>query len=655
VEQSLAQNLPRFLEAGFEKDASRYAWTSRVKVDDSFAGWSLSLQNQFRSEAFLQTGKLSDFRDENRLLWSVRKSISPSLSLIGLGTFDWFSQVDAFNNGSYAGVRYQPLAYWFLEPYAGVAFDQRQGIRLADGSVPIRNDSGPAVGFRSRLSSYRLNDFVVDYSAQGNWQTISPRSRRAFMSDAGVSRRYGEATLRMTGRFSNFRRDNYQAASFLNRDQQSSRTPETVEASINDTLNTTLTLESPISDRLQLISSFEFDAFDRNIRTLRAPDDVQFFDTDFERRSLQFRLGLQYSSQQLNSRVYVERGATVERRDLVNTDNLPPTQISSKSDLLRQADFDRGSLRLGFNATYLPTRRWTVRLNWTGNVQRHDTPETNFDDRDELLYTGLISSRLAMSDRLALLMNLAGDTYHTVYLKSSRSAENARRNSLRFYPGLEWKKDLDNFFRFGTEVRATYTVDDFEIQGRPKNDQSARELRYSLVMSHSIKDDLILKADLSTSNLMLGRLQWEAFSETPFDTLNTTSAWVRFKTGRSLVAELGMRLLFRSDYDRSTSVRYTPVDDEGNPIVNADGEVTTVLYSSLGRRQIRQLGPSCSLNWEMPNRSRLVFDGWIQRQKISQEVYGPFPNGQDAVILDAANRGTTRYVPNFRIGVLWAW
>jgi len=252
-------------------------------------------------------------------------------------------------------------------------------------------------------------------------------------------------------------------------------------------------------------------------------------------------------------------------------------------------------------------------------------------------------------------MNLAGDTYHTVYLKASRSIENARRNSLRLYPGLEWRKSIDSFFRFSTEVRATYTVDDFVIDGRPSNDQSARELQYSFIMSQPLKDDLILKADLSTSNLMLGRLQWEEFAEIPFDTLNTSSAWVRLRAGRDLIGEIGWRFLFRSDHDRNTSVRYTPVNDDGSPVTDSNGDPLSVLYSSAGRRQITQFGPTCSLSWDMSNNSSILFDGWVQRQKISEKLYGPFPNGQDVAVVEAGKEGTTRYVPNFSIAVLWSW
>ena len=650
-----AQQSPRFLKAGFERDASRYSWTSELNLEEGYGDWDMMVRNVFRSEAFTRRQTISEFRDENRLLWGVQKPLSKSLSMIALGTFDWFSQVDAFNNGSYAGLRYQPLNYWYFQPYLGVAFDQRQGIRLEDGSVPIRNDSGPAMGFKSSLGSYKMGQYVVDYEAEGNWQSLSPRTRRAIVTSGGVSRKYGESIVRLLGRFSNFRRDSYQAASFLNRDQQNNRSPETVEASINDTLGTSLSIESPLSDKIRFTSSLEFDAFDRNIRTLRAPEEIQVFDTDFSRRSVQFRLGLQYRGSALNGRVYAERGATVERRDLVNTENLPMAQVSAKTDLLRQADIDRGSLRLGFNGVYLPSARWSIRLSGLGNIQRHDTPDTNFDDRDELLYTALLSTRYRVSDRLSLLMNLAGDTYHTVYLKASRSIENARRNSLRLYPGLEWRKDIDSFFRFSTEVRATYTVDDFVIEGRPQNDQSARELQYSFVMSQPLKDDLILKADLSTSNLMLGRLQWDEFAEIPFDTLNTSSAWVRLRAGRSLIGEIGWRVLFRSDHDRNTSVRYTPVNEDGSPVTDADGVPLSVLFSSLGRRQITQYGPTCSLSWDMSNNSSILFDGWVQRQKISEKLYGPFPNGQDAAVIAAGKKGTTRYVPNFSIGVLWSW
>ncbi len=647
----VSQSPTGLLEARFDRDASRYSWVSRLKTDHSFRDWNVSVLNRFQSEAFTQRSTISEFRDENRLLWSVSRSYSPKLSFIGLGSLDWFSQVDAYNSGNYVGFRYRPTGLWSIESFGGVAFDQRQGIRLEDGSVPIRNDNGPALGFRSSLGSYQVGSYLLDYQAEGNWQSLKPRTRRAIQSRAGVARQYGQTLIRLTARFANFRRDSYQAASFLNRDQQRNRSPETVEASINDTLATVLSVESRLSDRIQFISSLGFDAFDRDIRTLSAPSEVQFFDTDFARRSLQFRMGLEYRGQRLSGRIFAERGATIERRDLVNIERLPQSQVAAKTDLLRQADFDRGSLRFGFNSTFLAFPSWSLRFSGNGNIKRHDTPEGNFDDRDELLYTALIRSRYELSDRFNFLVNLAGDTYHTVYLKSSRSAENSRRNSLRLYPGVEWRKDIDSFFRFNTEVRATYTVDDFLIEGRPKNDQSARELKYSLSLSRPLGEELIVKADLSTSDLILGRLRWEEFAEIPFDTLNISSAWIRLKTGKALVGELGWRVLVRSDYDRNASVRYSPIDDNGDVILDDQGDVLSVLFSGIGRRQITQFGPTASLSWEMPTGSRLFFDGWIQRQKISERLYAPFPSGQEEAIQNAGKKGTTRYVPNFSIAV----
>src|SRR5690606_14867624 len=95
-----------------------------------------------------------------------------------------------------------------------------------------------------------------------------------------------------------------------------------------------------------LTTTLDLAANDRLIRTLRAPEDALFFDTDFNRRALDAEVGLLYEHPRLLLRLAVRSGAEVEHRQLTNREDLPPTQAAQKGNLLQQADYDRGHFGL---------------------------------------------------------------------------------------------------------------------------------------------------------------------------------------------------------------------------------------------------------------------------------------------------------------------
>jgi hypothetical protein len=189
-----------------------------------------------------------------------------------------------------------------------------------------------------------------------------------------------------------------------------------------------------------------------------------------------------------------------------------------------------------------------------------------------------------------------------------------------------------------SQVRATYTIDDFVLAGRRPTDQSARELRYDLDAEHAVGDATILKFTGRASELRLGRFLNDSFSEIPFDSLRTTSMWARLEIGGAVQAQLGYRTLIRSDYDRALRVDY---QSDANSIIRP------------GRRKISQAGPTGSLMWRMPGGSFLRFEGWAMVQKITYKLYGELPEEDADAIRAAASDGRKTLIPNLTVTMRW--
>ena len=268
----------------------------------------------------------------------------------------------------------------------------------------------------------------------------------------------------------------------------------------------------------------------------------------------------------------------------------------------------------------------------------------NPDDRDELLYNALLGTRFRLRDNLDLMIHISGSRFHTVYLKAIRSAENSVQRSIRYRPSVNWRPGPNTRIRLASEVRATYTVDDFVLAGRRPTDQAAREMRYEVDAEHRVADAMRVLVTASLSDLQLGRFLDNVFAEIPFDTLRTVSAWGRIQTGRTVQAEVGMRVFIRTDFDRAASVRYTPPysDEE-------------VLISRMGRQRIDQIGPTMAIVWPMRRDAYLRVDGWATFQQISHRLYGDLPEGREEAIRDAANRGRRTMIPNLALTMRWQW
>lgn len=645
----------RRIETGFERDVNRYRWTGNALLREQIGNWRLLLDNRFMSDAFeLFNGRLR-FRDENRLGWIVDRPINGRFSARARGRALWYTQSRVFSQQIYGGLRFQARPDLWIEPAVGFAWDRRPGVGTGSSEIPLRADLGPAYGTRLAWTPPPLHDYHVRLEADGSWQVINPRRGRAVRLDGAVSRNFDEARLRSTVRYSNYRRDAYQAVSFLNRPDQSNRLSETVEATTSDTLAAGLHMEAPLVRGFRMTGRADFGANNRFIEALRTPADALFFDTAFNRRSFDGEVGIAYSNEN-NVMVHLaaRRGAETERRRLTNHDDLPDTQAAQKSGLLQQADYDQGLFALQARS-HATLGRMAFSFDGSSSILRHDTPESNLDDRDELYHNGQMGALLKLSRYIQADVKLLGTYYHTVYLDAERSAENNVQRSLRLRPAFEWTPSTHTRIRLTSEIRATYTVHDFVLPGRRASDQSAREMRYDADVEHRFAPGLTGFFTGSYSDLHLGRLMWDSFAEIPFDTLRTYSGWLRLqvRTETQITAEVGFRFFVRRDFDRSTTIRYNRRGENGEVLTGSDGSPLQSSITRPGRSWIEQVGPTCSITWPLRGLSTLRLDGWLNVQHVRRRLYGGLPEGSAEIIEEAGRRGDRLIIPNVSLTTAW--
>ena len=620
---------------GFQREVSRFRWTSVAAVSMRVARWQVAIDNRFLSDAFLRFDDRLHFRDENLVTIDAERPLGRRAAVGLNGRTAWFGLSRVFSQDVYGGIRVRPDDTILIEPVLGVAWDRRPG-----AGAP-RLDVGPAVGGRWHLAERDIGGYRIELGGESTWQFIRPRRGHSIALGGSAGRQFGSARLRTSLRMSSRRRDTYRAASFLNRTAGTGLPPEAVEATTSDTLDVHMQLEAPLFRGLRLLGQADVGVNSRRIRTHHSPEATLFFETDFSRRALHADLGLVYEKPELMARVSVEAGAAAEVRRLANRDVLPPLEAAQKTALLAQADYDEGAFGLSAALRASLLQRLTGSAVATSRIVRHDTPGINQDDRDEVYHNGELGLQLALSRTLRMDLKVFGSYYHAVYLKAERSAESSIQRTLRLRPSFGWRPSADTDMRFASEVRATYTVDDFQLPG-PSADRSVGPASYGSRLSWT---SVLLVTYASWQRPVMrtciwGRLLWNSFAEIPFDTLRTYRAWVHVQSARNVIADVGWRLFLRSDYDRAATVSYT----------REDGRVATI--SRPGRRLIEQSGPTTTIVWAM-GRSHLKVDGWINMQRIRYRIFGALPESNAHQIRQAARRGSRRLIPNVMLSVLW--
>ncbi|MBE2185581.1 MAG: hypothetical protein IAE99_02265 [Rhodothermales bacterium] len=643
--QTPPDTLGATVETRLERERTRVRGVTTTRLRFGIGPWRVAAVGRYLADGF---GRLSsdafDWREDLALTASAWRPLRPGLDLMATSATVRIPQARVTRHESYAGLVFRSDADLSVTARAGVALDARPGAPLGRVVPTLRQDAGPALGLDVRYDEVRPEQ-AIRFDGQASGALLG--ARRAGDAFGHAVYRLDTPRLRVNadGRYRLTRRDAYNAVPFSGMPRPPA---EVVEATVSDTLDARADADLPLAT-LPLAGPVRLavsGALGRTTRRLRTPGAVTgalAFDTDLARQTLDADVALALDRPGLAARFGVRTGAAREARRLVNGASLPAVEAARKADLLLQTDFARSTLAL-VGAARMDRGRWFVLLDAERSILRFDTPDENPDDRDEALASGRAVVRYIANTSITLRTELVGSDQHTVYLRRARSAESQRQRTLRLRPGLDAVFGRVTRVSLDTEVRATYTRDDFTLVGRDRSDQSAREWRLESAFDQTFERGplagLRLEAEARLSDLRLGRLLPDRFAEVPFDTLRTLSLAAALAGGTRWRYRIGWRTFRRADAERALSV----------PFVRADGSAATVTRP--GTSVFTQTGPVAALMLPLAGGSEVRVEGWYAVQRTRSALSGPLPAADANAIARAAD-GRVLLQPTVTVAARW--
>nr|BCX01731.1 MAG: hypothetical protein KatS3mg041_1777 [Bacteroidota bacterium] len=591
------------LEVGMERSATALAHRHVFRWEARSASWQLGLESRWIAERLFFSSGFGPRRDD----WWAQASLWRGLPLgaFGVGLQSLYAgpqdRLGGWQRLLWARWRYEAdRARLLLGPLWG--WDRRSR----------RQDHGPGLHASLGFEQMRWGNYRLSGRAEGQQLWVGPRLFQDARLDGELEGLFAPAEFQLRASWVRARRDYYQPASFLNIGAAGMNVIESTRA---DTLWGEIALLYPMGSGILLRSRLRAQGLRREVLHRRVPVDLQVLDTGLERLSLEAETGCQLTGRWGQLGLVMGFLSEEEVRRLLNGQALPPALLQRQQELLALAGYWVRQTRL--SAFYL----WPggVRLDGMVRIARYDTPEGNDDDFDELLLRLGVLLEPWRGPIFSWSLLLQGQAVHTVYLKAARSAENQWRRLLRLEPSWRWQPAAGQEVRARAELRASYATDDFRLPGRTPRDQSARELRMELFGDHQIGARWGLLWQLSYSRLLIGRLFWPEFAETPVDTVRTWELWPRLKSrfpgsGR-IEVELGLRLYSRTHY----------------------------LLLPPARALLRQWGPAASLSWLLGPRAQARLEGWLQWQGSGTR---PFSSAQ-------SSSWSRRQIPNVNLVFSW--
>ena len=613
----------------FARQLDAVSWNFNTNVDFEQSALNLQLENNFNTRLFLFNGLAQNVQDEHSARLRFALALHPQFGVTASARTFTFTNTNLRQDAALAGVYITPYNLFRINPMIGIMRDERSDQR----------DEGFTWALNIDTEAISVGEASFKPAVSAEVAYIDPRRLQTF--------RYGtQATYSSDDQFNlsseiwlgNARRDSYQSSSLLNRTESNF-----IESIESDTAMVALFIETPIAENL--LANIDIEALNnvrRNINTpLDASGSIDLYDSRSLRQFLDVGMSVTYPARQFRLQAGSRWSFQVRESQLINTDGLPPDQVRRRSEILENSNFNQRRFEMFSNNMFQVSERYSVTLSGSASILRYDTPEMNNDDRDELSFFVRNTHRYDISEDLRASLILAGEAFHYVYLFSERSIENNWRRSLRLIPEITWQPSPTFYMQNQFMVRANYTVDDYEIPGRQKNDQSAREMAGSTTISWTFAPEWNIETNASRSELRIGRLFWETFQETPIDTIITWDVQTMLsKRFGDIIVSSGVRYFRKFDFLQQASIQIE---------VDENGSTTRLTRLSTGNQITTQWGPAVMIRLPLSSRNELYINGWYQVQKTRQRLYIEYPEPYRADFLRAENQAVRRVFPNMEI------
>lgn len=613
-------------ETRFSRELDAVHWRHESTLNASSGLFDLRFDNRFASRFFLLNGQARNIQDERHQDLRLTTSLLPALALATDIRSFAFTSTRTRQDVALLGFEVRPLADIRTRAQVGVMSDERN-------SAP---DQGAVFGLEAWSPGLRFDAWHLDPRASVEVADIRPRRFVTSRYGTDIGYRMADFSLEAGVLHSLARRESYATSSILN----TTESPYIESIRIDTTL---IHLESrfPIARnwtgllRVDLLNQL------RQVQNRKRPDDtaVPLYNSRSLRQGLDTRVELERQGVGWNASLGMAVGAGVRDSRLTDTEGLPADQVRRRADILTNSNFNQNRFELFTRQQVRLSHRQTLDAYGAANILRYDTPESNPDDRDELAILLRIRHDILLNPWFAFGWLAAGEAVHLVYLSADRSIENNWRRSIRLTPDLTWTPLPTLTWRNAFLIRANYTVEDFEIAGRPKNDQSSREMGFHSTLDWTFLPDWSIRADVRRNELRIGRLLWPDFREIPLDTLVTidADAALRHEVGQGVVAA-GARLFHKTDFILRAQNR---IEVDGVPFTRIGPGLQTTL----------QWGPTVHVEWPLPGGHLVRIHGWMQWQSTRTRLYVAYPDEQAAAFRRAERRAERRTYPNLDMTV----
>jgi hypothetical protein len=580
-----------------DRNLNTLNWSGRMSIDTMFSRTRITASGQFLANIIQPDGGTagglhSSESTQDDISLGIRHPIADFVSI----DTRWSSLVFADNRGTglsnasshtgLAGISFFPVDFLSLTPLGGYRWDTQAGVR----------DRGISYGLEAELAPIDFDGYRFSGIGRMRRDAINPRVLDNHLAEISVYKPFGT-----------FSRDSLEVGFLQTRREFYSREDSAIESrtdryfslanllafDVGQDLMTTMfvSISSRLLDkdeRALISAAYSPSSFNTAIEEFR-------FDTYLQaaysahKRGLSALVRLGYSERSESHRAKAPEQMAQNIAVLFSERN---RQEQTKDNLARRVSLSGSASLPLFDATdfYL--------LGSTG-ILRYDTPsELNYEDRDELLIAASLGLRHRFSQNLEALVSLDGTLSHLVYLLKERSANNNINRILRLSPRTIWHPvrwfSTTNVF----EVLANYTVYDFEKQAALVRSFSYRQ--FAWLDSTRIEFSERVGLDFFTYLKLYerGLLKWEEFLERTENSSvdRTLAVQLRFTPGASTLFAIGLRYFSQSRYMYQDAVK-KPDTFTGS------------------------VGPTCAIRWMIGPHSRLIFQGWYERRRLSDETF----------------------------------
>lgn len=590
----------------------------------------VSITDRFQSRLFYLSGRAQNIQDQNQALLLATGWLNPALGITTEARSLRFTTTGLRQDVFLAGVAWSPAPGISLRPMAGIMSDARSG----------NLDQGASFVLRGSADPIQAGEMVLTPEIFLEYADIDPRTHQTYrlLTDFGFQNEY--IRLRANVQLGTSIRDSYQASSFLNRDES-----DFIESIRNDSSMISLSFSFPLAGEITGLVETGIMGNRRRItnNTLVETIDTPLFDTQNDRLAFDFAFTATYPINRSHLAAgFIYTSGTREAR-LINTEGLPADQVRRRSEILLNSNFDQQRIELFTQNQLRLSDANTLNILGRTSILRHDTPELNADDRDEFFAQVRISDHHRFSNDFRAGITLAGEAYHYVYLFAERSIENNWRRSIRLIPEFEWRPLHWLLLRQRMLLRANYTVEDFEIEGRLKNDQASREFAFQSDIKADLDSQWSVETGVSRNELRIGRLLWKEFKEVPIDTLITWEGYAMLTHNRSGGARISAGLRGYRKID------FIPIINLTATVTGPAGQDVNLSRIAPGRQITNQWGPVVVVMLPLYHRNELYINGWWQFQSVGQRLYTEYPEDFRDAFLRAERRRSTRMYPNLEI------